>query len=65
MGHASSGRERLQGSLKRTKVPADELIAPATAFTHLDSKTVLSRQTPEFVVYPAVDPFDSTSRRSP
>ncbi len=45
-------------------MPADDLTdpAPATAFTHLDSKTVLSRQIAELGIYPAVDPLDSTSR---
>jgi F-type H+-transporting ATPase subunit beta len=45
-------------------VPADDLTdpAPATAFTHLDAKTVLSRQIAELGIYPAVDPLDSTSR---
>ncbi len=45
-------------------VPADDLTdpAPATAFTHLDAKTVLSRQISELGIYPAVDPLDSTSR---
>src|SRR5256885_4913766 len=36
--------------------------APATAFAHLDAKTVLSRQIAELGIYPAVDPLDSTSR---
>jgi len=36
--------------------------APAAAFTHLDSTTVLSRQIAELGIYPAVDPLDSTSR---
>jgi F-type H+-transporting ATPase subunit beta len=45
-------------------VPADDLTdpAPATAFTHLDATTVLSRQIAELGIYPAVDPLDSTSR---
>src|ERR1700747_2776475 len=39
--------------------PADALTAPApaTAFTHLDAKTVLSRQIAELGIYPAVDPL--------
>jgi F-type H+-transporting ATPase subunit beta len=36
--------------------------APATAFSHLDATTVLSRQIVELGIYPAVDPLDSTSR---
>jgi F-type H+-transporting ATPase subunit beta len=45
-------------------VPADDLTdpAPATAFTHLDATTVLSRAISEKGIYPAVDPLDSTSR---
>ena len=45
-------------------VPADDLTdpAPATTFTHLDAKTVLSRKIVEQGIYPAVDPLDSTSR---
>jgi F-type H+-transporting ATPase subunit beta len=36
--------------------------APATAFSHLDATTTLSRQIAELGIYPAVDPLDSTSR---
>jgi F-type H+-transporting ATPase subunit beta len=45
-------------------VPADDLTdpAPATAFSHLDATTVLSRAISELGIYPAVDPLDSTSR---
>ena len=45
-------------------MPADDLTdpAPATAFTHLDATTVLSRRIAELGIYPAVDPLDSTSR---
>src|SRR4029077_8577937 len=51
-------------SVQAIYVPADDLTdpAPATAFTHLDAKTVLSRQISELGIYPAVDPLDSTSR---
>jgi F-type H+-transporting ATPase subunit beta len=51
-------------SVQAIYVPADDLTdpAPAAAFTHLDSTTVLSRQIAELGIYPAVDPLDSTSR---
>ena len=51
-------------SVQAIYVPADDLTdpAPATAFTHLDATTVLSRQLAELGIYPAVDPLDSTSR---
>jgi F-type H+/Na+-transporting ATPase subunit beta len=51
-------------SVQAIYVPADDLTdpAPATAFAHLDAKTVLSRQIAELGIYPAVDPLDSTSR---
>ena len=51
-------------SVQAIYVPADDLTdpAPATAFSHLDATTVLSRQIAELVIYPAVDPLDSTSR---
>ncbi len=51
-------------SVQAIYVPADDLTdpAPAAAFTHLDSTTVLSRAISEQGIYPAVDPLDSTSR---
>lgn len=51
-------------SVQAVYVPADDLTdpAPATTFSHLDAKTVLSRQIAELGIYPAVDPLDSTSR---
>ncbi|MDH5590828.1 MAG: F0F1 ATP synthase subunit beta, partial [Gemmatimonadota bacterium] len=51
-------------SVQAIYVPADDLTdpAPATAFTHLDATTVLSRAISEQGIYPAVDPLDSTSR---
>ncbi len=50
-------------SVQAIYVPADDLTdpAPATAFTHLDATTVLSRAIAEQGIYPAVDPLDSTS----
>lgn len=51
-------------SVQAIYVPADDLTdpAPATAFSHLDATTVLSRAISEKGIYPAVDPLDSTSR---
>jgi F-type H+/Na+-transporting ATPase subunit beta len=51
-------------SVQAIYVPADDLTdpAPATAFSHLDATTVLSRAIAELGIYPAVDPLDSTSR---
>jgi len=51
-------------SVQAVYVPADDLTdpAPANTFTHLDAKTVLSRDIANLGIYPAVDPLDSTSR---
>ncbi len=51
-------------SVQAIYVPADDLTdpAPATAFTHLDATTVLSRSVVELGIYPAVAPLDSRSR---
>ena len=53
-------------SVQAIYVPADDLTdpAPATTFAHLDATTVLSRAIAELGIYPAVDPLDSTSRKS-
>ena len=51
-------------SVQAVYVPADDLTdpAPATAFTHLDAKTVLDRSIAALGIYPAVDPLGSGSR---
>src|SRR5712692_8977316 len=51
-------------SVQAIYVPADDYTdpAPATAFTHLDATTNLSRQIVELGIYPAVDPLASSSR---
>jgi F-type H+/Na+-transporting ATPase subunit beta len=51
-------------SVQAIYVPADDYTdpAPATAFTHLDATTNLSRAIVEKGIYPAVDPLASTSR---
>ena len=51
-------------SVQAVYVPADDLTdpAPANTFSHLDAKTVLSRQISELGIYPAVDPLESSSR---
>ena len=51
-------------SVQAIYVPADDMTdpAPATAMSHLDATTVLSRPISELGIYPAVDPLDSTSR---
>lgn len=50
-------------SVQAIYVPADDLTdpAPATAFNHLDSTIVLSREIVEKGIYPAVDPLASSS----
>src|SRR5579883_1871508 len=51
-------------SVQAIYVPADDLTdpAPATAFSHLDATTNLSRDIAALGIYPAVDPLASTSR---
>ena len=51
-------------SVQAIYVPADDYTdpAPATAFSHLDATTNLSRQIAELGIYPAVDPLASSSR---
>jgi F-type H+/Na+-transporting ATPase subunit beta len=60
----TSTRDGSITSVQAIYVPADDLTdpAPATAFAHLDSTTVLTRALTEIGIYPAVDPLDSTSR---
>lgn len=50
-------------SVQAIYVPADDLTdpAPATTFSHLDSKVVLSRALASLGIYPAIDPLDSNS----
>ncbi len=51
-------------SIQAIYVPADDYTdpAPATAFTHLDATTNLSRAIVEKGIFPAVDPLASSSR---
>lgn len=51
-------------SIQAIYVPADDLTdpAPVVIFGHLDAVTVLSRNLASKAIYPAVDPFDSTSK---
>jgi len=60
----TSTRQGSITSVQAVYVPADDLTdpAPAAAFTHLDSTTVLSRQLTQKGIYPAVDPLESNSR---
>ncbi len=50
-------------SVQAIYVPADDLTdpAPATAFSHLDAKTVLDRGIASLGIFPAVDPLSSSS----
>ena len=50
-------------SIQAVYVPADDFTdpAPATTFSHLDSKTVLDRGIASLGIYPAVDPLESSS----
>lgn len=60
----TSTKEGSITSVQAVYVPADDLTdpAPATAFTHLDAKTVLDRGIASLGIYPAVDPLESNSR---
>ncbi|HSJ08238.1 MAG TPA: F0F1 ATP synthase subunit beta, partial [Longimicrobiales bacterium] len=60
----TSTRDGSITSVQAIYVPADDLTdpAPAAAFAHLDATTRLTRPLTESVIYPAVDPLDSTSR---
>jgi ATP synthase F1 beta subunit len=51
-------------SVQAVYVPADDITdpAPASAFAHLDSNVVLSRQVAEAGIYPSVDPIECSSR---
>jgi F-type H+-transporting ATPase subunit beta len=51
-------------SIQAIYVPADDLTdpAPVVIFAHLDAITVLSRALASKGIYPAVDPFTSTSK---
>lgn len=50
-------------SVQAIYVPADDITDPAAAiaFSHLDARTVLSRDIARLGIYPAVDPLESTS----
>jgi len=50
-------------SIQAIYVPADDLTdpAPAVAFSHLDARTVLSRDISALGIYPAIDPLESNS----
>lgn len=60
----ASTKEGSVTSVQAVYVPADDLTdpAPATTFSHLDAKVVLSRDIASMGIYPAVDPLESTSR---
>ena len=50
-------------SVQAIYVPADDFTdpAPATTFSHLDAKTLLDRNIASLVIFPAVDPLESSS----
>merc|ERR1711972_924005 len=60
----SSHISRSITSIQAIYVPADDLTdpAPVVIFGHLDAVTVLSRALASKGIYPAVDPFNSTSK---
>ncbi|MDO8552687.1 MAG: F0F1 ATP synthase subunit beta [bacterium] len=59
----TSTKEGSITSVQAIYVPADDLTdpAPATTFSHLDSRIVLSRALASLGIYPAIDPLDSGS----
>ena len=50
-------------SIQAIYIPADDLTdpAPVAIFSHLDAKTILSRDIAALGIYPAIDPIESTS----
>ena len=50
-------------SIQAIYIPADDLTdpAPVAIFSHLDAKTILSRNIASLGIYPAIDPIESTS----
>ena len=65
LGHAQAKALGFAGNeFLNLDLPEDDITdpAPATAFTHLDATTVLSRGISELGIYPAVDPLASSSR---
>ena len=59
----TSTKEGSITSVQAIYVPADDFTdpAPATAFSHLDAKTLLDRNTAALGIFPAVDPLESSS----
>jgi F-type H+-transporting ATPase subunit beta len=63
-GGSEDSSARSITSIQAIYVPADDLTdpAPVVIFGHLDAVTVLSRALASKGIYPAVDPFNSTSK---
>lgn len=59
----TSTKEGSITSVQAVYVPADDFTdpAPATTFSHLDSKTILDRNIAALGIFPAVDPLESAS----